>query len=358
MPNVELPQAEFKVVMLGDTNVGKTSLVLRFTEGYYRESSRHPTVGAFFLTKRVQTTSGITCKVQIWDTAGQPQFRSILPMYYKTAAAAIVCFDIMNSESWYSAKEWLDELKVAKENGTIVVALVATKRDLLYEETSGENEGEDDPDIQANQEKDSSFISQQSDPSHTIDQQAKRKLQYLNSTKKLKHNPLYESILQEAKELSKALDIIFVDTSSRDDENVDYLFQKVAEKVLHIKELENDSSSGLQPGNIPVTAGASIDALGRVIKTVPNIEMNRTAPTAVQSHSYTDSYGRGNSSSNLNPYEGNLRLRSNSFTSDIGQQINLEKYQATKDESGDAGLCMGVNGILRCSSEKDTCHIS
>ena len=58
--------------MLGDTNTGKTSLVLRFAEGYYREEARSATVGAFFITKRLQV-QGITCKIQIWDTAGQEQ---------------------------------------------------------------------------------------------------------------------------------------------------------------------------------------------------------------------------------------------------------------------------------------------
>jgi len=96
--------------MLGDTNVGKTSLVLRFAEGYYRESSRSPTVGAFFITKRVQTDAGITCKVQIWDTAGQAQFRKMAPMYYKTAAAAVLCYDVCNINSFDCVKQWLDEL--------------------------------------------------------------------------------------------------------------------------------------------------------------------------------------------------------------------------------------------------------
>lgn len=96
--------------MLGDTNVGKTSLVLRFAEGYYRENSRSPTVGAFFITKRLLTESGITCKVQIWDTAGQAQFRKMAPMYYKTAAAAILCYDVCNTKSFDCVKEWVEEL--------------------------------------------------------------------------------------------------------------------------------------------------------------------------------------------------------------------------------------------------------
>lgn len=96
--------------MLGHTNVGKTSLVLRFAEGYYRENSRSPTLGAFFITKRLQTESGITCKVQIWDTAGQQQFRKMAPMYYKTAAAAVLCYDVSDVNSFDCVKDWLEEL--------------------------------------------------------------------------------------------------------------------------------------------------------------------------------------------------------------------------------------------------------
>jgi len=94
MPHVDLPQAEFKVCLLGDSFTGKTSLVLRFAEGYYRESARSATVGAFFITKRLSVPSaGLTCKIQIWDTAGQEMFKPLAPMYYQSAAAAILCFD-------------------------------------------------------------------------------------------------------------------------------------------------------------------------------------------------------------------------------------------------------------------------
>jgi small GTP-binding protein len=68
--------------MLGDTNTGKTSLVLRFAEGYYREEARSATVGAFFITKRLQV-QGITCKIQIWDTAGQEQVSTYIVMLWR-----------------------------------------------------------------------------------------------------------------------------------------------------------------------------------------------------------------------------------------------------------------------------------
>jgi small GTP-binding protein len=85
--------------MLGETFTGKTSLVLRFAEGYYRDSARNPTVGAFFITKRL-TVNGTTAKVQIWDTAGQEQFKRLAPMYYKNAAAAIICYDVTCPKSF------------------------------------------------------------------------------------------------------------------------------------------------------------------------------------------------------------------------------------------------------------------
>jgi small GTP-binding protein len=85
--------------MLGETFTGKTSLVLRFAEGYYRDAARNPTVGAFFISKRL-TVNGTTAKLQIWDTAGQEQFKRLAPMYYKNAAAAIVCYDVTSPKSF------------------------------------------------------------------------------------------------------------------------------------------------------------------------------------------------------------------------------------------------------------------
>mmetsp|Transcript_22395 Transcript_22395/g.63479 ORF Transcript_22395/g.63479 Transcript_22395/m.63479 type:complete len:320 (-) Transcript_22395:299-1258(-) len=130
MPHVELPQAEFKVVVLGDTFAGKTSLVLRFAEGYYRDSSRSATVGASFVGKRL-TVSGITCKIQIWDTAGQEQFKKLAPMYYKNAAAAVVCYDCTSPKSFETLRYWLDELKRNVPAGKLVLAVCATKCDLV-----------------------------------------------------------------------------------------------------------------------------------------------------------------------------------------------------------------------------------
>lgn len=324
--------------MLGDTNVGKTSLVLRFAEGYYRESSRQPTVGAFFITKRVQTSAGITCKVQIWDTAGQRQYRKMLPMYYKTAAAAIVCFDVTNAESWYAAKEWVDELKVSNENGDIVLAIVATKTDLLYSDDNNDHqEGEQETPARDNPE------------SNTL------QIQTETTPRKMTLSPLHESILKESKDLSLALDAIFVDTSSRNDENVDLLFQKVAEKVLLVKERNADSTSGMQ-GNIPVASGASVDALGRVVKTIPYVGTNGKSSPLVSRKS-TNGNRIGMSPSSIHHSDEYNHNRSNSHPGEHDNMI-VEDVEQIPGNQGNAGLCLGADGLFRCSSEKDGCIIS
>mmetsp|Transcript_14021 Transcript_14021/g.29613 ORF Transcript_14021/g.29613 Transcript_14021/m.29613 type:complete len:236 (-) Transcript_14021:182-889(-) len=108
MPHVELPQAQFKVVMLGETYTGKTSLVLRFAEGRYRENSIDPTVGATFITKRL-TVQGVTAKIQIWDTAGQERFQSLGVGFYRGADACLLVYDVTDPHSLDNLDHWRKE---------------------------------------------------------------------------------------------------------------------------------------------------------------------------------------------------------------------------------------------------------
>mmetsp|Transcript_22479 Transcript_22479/g.46839 ORF Transcript_22479/g.46839 Transcript_22479/m.46839 type:complete len:205 (-) Transcript_22479:556-1170(-) len=129
MPHVEVPSAEFKVVLLGDTNTGKTCLVLRLVEGSFKPVGRSSTIGAFFLTKRL-TVNNITCKMLLWDTAGQEQFQRLAKTYYQNAAAAIICYDISNPRSLARLKKSLDELNRHRQNHPMVLAIAACKSDL------------------------------------------------------------------------------------------------------------------------------------------------------------------------------------------------------------------------------------
>ena len=85
---------EVKVVLLGDSGVGKSSLVLRFVVNDFKPYSE-ATIGASFFSKLI-IANNIPMKFQIWDTAGQEKYHSLAPMYYRGAAAAILVYDITN----------------------------------------------------------------------------------------------------------------------------------------------------------------------------------------------------------------------------------------------------------------------
>merc|ERR1711862_733289 len=89
---------------------------------------QEPTIGAAFLTQTVALDDA-TIKFEIWDTAGQERYRSLAPMYYRGAAAAIVVYDITNPESFAGAKGWVKELQ-RRGDPNVVIALAGNKADL------------------------------------------------------------------------------------------------------------------------------------------------------------------------------------------------------------------------------------
>lgn len=119
-----------KLVLLGDQGVGKSSIALRFVRGQFTEHSE-ATVGAAFLTQTVQV-QGQNLKFDIWDTAGQERYHSLAPMYYRGAQAAIVVYDINNSNTFNRAVTWVKELR-QQATGNIVIVLAGNKADLAAE---------------------------------------------------------------------------------------------------------------------------------------------------------------------------------------------------------------------------------
>lgn len=100
---------QFKLVLLGESAVGKSSLVLRFVKGQFHEY-QESTIGAAFLTQTVSMEDS-EVKFEIWDTAGQERYNSLAPMYYRGAQAAIVVYDILNQDSFQRAQTWVSELQ-------------------------------------------------------------------------------------------------------------------------------------------------------------------------------------------------------------------------------------------------------
>lgn len=98
-----------KVVLLGDSGVGKTSLTNRFISDTF-QNEMDSTMGATYMSK-VLSFGSRSVKFNIWDTAGQERYRAIAKMYYQDAQAAVLVYDITKQESFESLKSWLQELK-------------------------------------------------------------------------------------------------------------------------------------------------------------------------------------------------------------------------------------------------------
>lgn len=116
----------YKLVLLGDTAVGKSCIAMRYVNDDFYEF-QEPTIGAAFLSKHINIKNNDT-RLDIWDTAGQERYRSLAPMYYRGAQAAIVIYDITMNSSFNGAKSWIKELKSKTTNCYIV--LLGNKCDL------------------------------------------------------------------------------------------------------------------------------------------------------------------------------------------------------------------------------------
>ncbi|KAF3839532.1 RAB11a, member RAS oncogene family, like [Gymnodraco acuticeps] len=119
----------FKVVLIGDSGVGKSNLLSRFTRNEFSLESKS-TIGVEFATRSIQV-EGKTIKAQIWDTAGQERYRAITSAYYRGAVGALLVYDIAKHLTYENAERWLKELQDHADSN-IVIMLVGNKSDLRH----------------------------------------------------------------------------------------------------------------------------------------------------------------------------------------------------------------------------------
>lgn len=131
----------FKFIIIGDSNVGKSSLMLRFAENKYNPTYIS-TVGVEFRVKTIMI-NGIRIKIQIWDTAGQEKFKSLTKSYYRGAHGVIIMYDITNYKSFVDMVEWVKDVNT-NINGETPIIIVGNKVDLDQCRTVGYREGEDE----------------------------------------------------------------------------------------------------------------------------------------------------------------------------------------------------------------------
>lgn len=188
----------FKLLLIGDSGVGKSCLLLRFADDTYTESYIS-TIGVDFKIRTIDLDAK-TIKLQIWDTAGQERFRTITSSYYRGAHGIIVVYDTTDLESFNNVKQWLHEIdRYASEN--VNKLLVGNKSDLT----------------------------------------SKRAVSY-----------------EQAKEFADSLGIAFIETSAKSSTNVEKAFMTMASQI---KERYKSTPTSTGPGGVNLK-GAAVESKG------------------------------------------------------------------------------------------------
>lgn len=116
-----------KIVLLGPSSAGKTSLVNRIISDKFSHSMK-ATIGAAFMSKAFDI-NGVYMRLDIWDTGGSEKYKALAPMYYRDARGVIIVYDLTNSASLQEAQTWVDEVRQNSQNELIIVG-AANKSDL------------------------------------------------------------------------------------------------------------------------------------------------------------------------------------------------------------------------------------
>ena len=119
---------EVKIVLLGNINVGKTSIASRYCKNSFNEHHIN-TIGGAYQQQKVVLSNGAIVKLHIWDTSGQERFRAMTNLYYRDAQVAILTYDITSESSFSGIAFWIEELKYKVENENMILCLVGNKCD-------------------------------------------------------------------------------------------------------------------------------------------------------------------------------------------------------------------------------------
>ncbi|CAI5663586.1 ras-related protein Rab-42b [Oreochromis niloticus] len=126
--DLTLWQYQFRIIMLGDSTVGKSSLLKRYTEDLFMESINE-TVGVDFYVHFLEVEPGVRVKLQFWDTAGQERFRSVTRSYYRNSVGGMLVFDITSRASFDHIKDWHAEVCERVQPHKVLFILVGQKND-------------------------------------------------------------------------------------------------------------------------------------------------------------------------------------------------------------------------------------
>jgi len=129
-----------KIIIVGDSAVGKTNIMARYLKGEFQENSK-ATIGVEFGSK-IFKIEGHTIKAQIWDTAGEEKYKAITGAYYKGSKGGFIVYDITRKETFESTERWINELKLAADP-KINIMLIGNKSDLEDKREVTKEQGEE-----------------------------------------------------------------------------------------------------------------------------------------------------------------------------------------------------------------------
>ena len=130
----------YKVLLLGDTTVGKTCFLMKYT-GKTFQDIHMATIGLDYRLKSMKLKSGKNIKLQIWDTAGQDRFRAITKNYYKGSHGIILIYDVTNIQTFENVKSWVNQIR-EEASTNVIIYIAANKIDMEEERKVSKEEGE------------------------------------------------------------------------------------------------------------------------------------------------------------------------------------------------------------------------
>jgi len=191
------PEFQIKLLTLGETGVGKTSIILRYTDNSFLNSQIY-TIGIDCKIKTIKIENKII-NILIWDTAGQERFRNITSHYYNNTDGILLVYDISNRESFEKLNYWLDEINKKVDITKINIILVGNKKDLVHKNIN-------------NEEKEEKI-----------------------NIKKYKREISYE----EGKKMAENCNIKFIETSALNSYNIEKCFNIIIEEIIKKKGKNN-----------------------------------------------------------------------------------------------------------------------
>ena len=138
----EIQEKDVKVIILGETGVGKTSIINRFINDEFNPDNDIETLGSTFFRKSIKRQNTVY-KLQIWDSIGQEKYHSITRLFIKGSNIVLLVYSIDSRESFQELNHWLNTLKDILDKNKYILGIVASKSDLVNEEIVSRNEGEE-----------------------------------------------------------------------------------------------------------------------------------------------------------------------------------------------------------------------